>query len=97
MFYYFLNFKHNSSPETNILNLLFILIKSQVQEKAKAKFDVYIPVDFISTNEHGVNYTYVVKVVGFLCLMLILFCFYLMSQVICIFTVWLCYEAQVTV
>ncbi len=42
---------------------------------SKAKFDVYILVDFISTNEHGVNYTYVVKVVGFLCLMLILFCF----------------------
>lgn len=38
-------------------------MKSQVEESAGVNFAVYIPVDFISTNESGINYTYVIKVI----------------------------------
>lgn len=51
------------TPDTHEFSLLFIQMKSKVQDKAKAQFDDYSPVDFISTNEHGVNYIYVVKVI----------------------------------
>ncbi len=38
-------------------------MKSQVENMAGVDFKVYIPVDFICTDEEETNYMYVVKVI----------------------------------
>ncbi len=38
-------------------------MKSQVENMASVNFEVYIPVDFICTDEEETNYMYVVKVI----------------------------------
>lgn len=50
-------------PETNEFNLLVIQMKSHVEKMAGENFAVYIPIDFISKNEGGINYTHVIKVI----------------------------------
>uniref|UniRef100_A0A9J8AUV7 Cystatin domain-containing protein n=3 Tax=Cyprinus carpio TaxID=7962 RepID=A0A9J8AUV7_CYPCA len=49
-------------PVTPEVKRMCLEMKSQVEESAGVNFAVYIPVDFISTNECGINYTYVIKV-----------------------------------
>uniref|UniRef100_A0A8C2HBF3 Uncharacterized protein n=1 Tax=Cyprinus carpio TaxID=7962 RepID=A0A8C2HBF3_CYPCA len=46
-------------PVTPEVKRMCLEMKTQVEESAGVNFAVYIPVDFISTNECGINYTYV--------------------------------------
>ncbi|KAI2665052.1 cystatin-B-like protein [Labeo rohita] len=50
------------TPVTPEVNSICLQVKPQVVSMAGANFAVYTPLDFISKNEAGVNYTYIVKV-----------------------------------
>ncbi|KAI2665048.1 Cystatin-A [Labeo rohita] len=51
-------------PVTPEVKCICIQVKPQVEKKAQANFAVYTPLDFISKDEAGVNYTYIVKSVA---------------------------------
>ncbi|KAI2665050.1 Cystatin-B [Labeo rohita] len=50
-------------PVTPEVKHICLQMKSNVESMAGLNFAVYIPVDFISKDEDGVNYTYIVKVI----------------------------------
>ncbi|RXN10630.1 cystatin-B-like isoform X2 [Labeo rohita] len=49
-------------PVTPEVNNICLQVKPQVEGMAAANFAVYTPLDFISNDADGVNYTYIVKV-----------------------------------